>query len=249
MNKSKFLVGLLILLYILFTIFEFSGNRFIAYNINTLLIPLIAVIYFLHVKRKGVLFVLFLVCYSLSDIIALFINIVSDEVYNKIYKYDYLIGNMLYILAYSFLLIKILKSISFSHIFREYKIHLFILTLLNIYLVYVLQEILAPFDGKDNDYYLELIYNVIMLMLLSAALLNYFYRDNKKSLYLFLGSLCIVFSEVIGLANAYIAQRSLLTFLSATLSLLAFMFFYKQAKLLNEVSDEKEYLIFDELEL
>ena len=47
----------------------------------------------------------------------------------------------------------------------------------------------------DIDYYFELVYNIITLSLLSIALLNYFYRDNQKSLYLFLGVLCLVFSE------------------------------------------------------
>jgi hypothetical protein len=244
MDKSKFLLGLLILLYVLFAFFEFSGRTNISYDINTLLVPIITLIYILLVRKKSVLFLLFLVCYSLSDLMGLYTNTTSDEIYNKIYEYDYLYGNILYILAYAFLLINILKSISFKHILREYKIHLFVLIMLNTYLVYVLQEILKPFNGTYNDYNLELVYNIVMLTLLSAALLNYFYRDNKKSLYLFLGSLCIVFSEVIGVAYIYISQRSLLNFLATTLALVAFIFFYKQTGFLNEINqEEKDYLM------
>ena len=85
-----------------------------------------------------------------------------------------------------------------------------------------------------NEYFVEIIYNISMLLLLSASLLNYFYKDNKKSLFMFLGSLSIVFSEVIGVAYMYVAEQNLLNFISTTLTILAFYFFCKQTKLSNE---------------
>ena len=113
------------------------------------------------------------------------------------------------------------------------------------YLIYVLQVIVKPNISIDIDYYFELIYNIVTLLLLSIALLNYFYRDNHKSLYLFLGVLCLVFSEVIDIAFIYVAQRSILNFLATTLSLGAFYFLYQQSKLLNTSREEASYYIHD----
>ena len=114
--------------------------------------------------------------------------------------------------------------------------------MLNVYLLYVLHNIIKPNLTSESDFYMEFLYNVVMITLLSFALLNYFYRDNKKSLYLFLGALCIVFSEVMDIAYIFIAQRSLLNFLATTLALGAFYFFYQQSKLLNTINDEKSYM-------
>ncbi|WP_246067739.1 hypothetical protein [Changchengzhania lutea] len=148
------------------------------------------------------------------------------------HKVDYFIGNSLYILAYLFLLIEIAKSMSLTHVIRNFKIHILVLVALNVYIVYVMQVIVNP-HVQTSEYYVELLYNTVMLLLLSIALLNYIYRDNKKSLYLFLGSLSIVFSEVISVAYIYVSDKSLLNFLSITLAVIAFYFFFQQSKMRN----------------
>jgi hypothetical protein len=109
--------------------------------------------------------------------------------------------------------------------------------------VYVLQVIVNPYVGMTNVYYMELVYNIVMLSVLSVALINYFYRDNKKALYLFIGSLAIVFSEVIDVAYMYISNKAFLNFLATTLAVIAFYFFLKQANLKN--NSVKEY-VFEE---
>lgn len=228
MYKSKVLVGLVLLLYLLFVIFEFSENYAIAHNFDTLILPLITVIYILYASRKNVFFLLFLLCYSISDLMGLFGDYIPYEI-------DYYLGNSLYIMAYFFLFIKITRYMSIMHVLRNFKIHLIVLLALNIYLVYVLQVIVSPYvDMQSAEFYIELAYNTMMLLVLSGALLNYFYRDGKKALLLFVGSLCIVFSEVIEVAYIYIAQKSLLGFLSTTLALAAFYFFYQQSRLVHE---------------
>ena len=85
-----------------------------------------------------------------------------------------------------------------------------------------------------NEYFVEIAYNVSMLLVLTASLLNYLYRDDKKSLLIFLGSLSIVFSEVLGVAYMYVDQQNLLNFLVTTLTLLAFYFYFTQSNLKNE---------------
>ena len=233
MNKSKVLIGSVLIVYILFSVFEFTGKYELSFYFDSLIIPLITLIYILYVKKKDIYFLLFLLFYTIGDFFVLGINFVSYQEGVMLFEYEYHIINSMYIIAYIFLLIKISKSLSFSHVIKNFKIHLIVLTILNVYLIYVLQVIVKPNISIDIDYYFELIYNIVTLLLLSIALLNYFYRDNHKSLYLFLGVLCLVFSEVIDIAFIYVAQRSILNFLATTLSLGAFYFLYQQSKLLN----------------
>jgi predicted neutral ceramidase superfamily lipid hydrolase len=190
------------------------------------------------------------VFYSISDLFGmitenvLYYNVSSEEGV-IFHEYQYYIGSSLYILAYFFLFIKISNSLSISHILRNFKIHLLVLSILNIYLVYVLQIIVKPRVEFKYECNVELVYNIVMVSVLSAALLNYIYRDNKKSLYLFFGSLFLIFSEVIDVAYIYISQKSLLSILGTSLALGGFYFFYQQSKLINEENEEKKYMVLD----
>ena len=245
MYKSKALIGFILLCYVLFTIFEFSGNDLVAYNLNSLIVPLIALTYILFIKKKSILFFLFLIFYSIADLMGLVISNMPLDQTLKLYDFEYYVGNSLYILAYIFLIIKIGKTLSLSYIMKNFKIHLLVLISLSIYLVYVLHVIINPNLVLESDYYIELIYNIVVVVLLTTALLNYFYKDNKKSLYQFLGSICFAFSEFIDVAYIYIMQKSLLNVIATTLALGAFYFFYQQSKLLNEKTKEKNYMLFD----
>ncbi len=232
MNKSKALVILALLLYILSVIFQFSDEDVIANALKSIILPVVTLLYFVKIKKKSLFFTLFLVLFSISDLMIFSTPYISHNV-------DYYLGNSLYILAYASLLVEVSKSISLLYVLRNYKIHLLVLTILNIYLIYVLQVIVDPFVDKTNEYYVELIYNIVMLLLLSVSLVNYFYRDNVKSLSMFLGALCIVFGEVIWVAYTYISERNLLNAVSTTLYVLAFYFFYKQSKIEQEVEREE----------
>ena len=245
MNKSKVLVSFVLIFYALFVFFEFSGKYNLSFYFDTLLIPLITLIYILFVKRKSVYFLLFLVFYTVGDLSVLFLDFVPFDENSVFSNFQYCITNSMYIIAYIFLFIKIIKSVCLKHILKHFKIHLIVLTALNVYLIYVLQLIVKPNLDIEMDYYFELIYNLVTLLLLSMALLNYFYRDNQKSLYLFLGTLCLVFSEVIDIAFIYIAQKSILSFLATTLSLVAFYFLFQQSKFLNTSREHDTFAIAD----
>ncbi|WP_299550223.1 hypothetical protein [Seonamhaeicola sp.] len=243
MNKSKVLVSLVFVIYLLFAIFGFMGKEAVAFTLNSLIIPSIAIIYFIFFDKKTIFFSLFLICYAASDLIGLIVSLIPyNESFLLVRNIDYYVGNSLYILSYMFLAIEICKSLNVKHILKNFKIHITVLTALNVYLIYVLQLIVDPEQKMPvGKYFLELTYNIVMLLLLSGALLNYFYRDNKKALYLFLGALCIVFSEVIEVAYLYISQRSLLNFISTTLALSAFYFFCKQTAL-SDVREEEMHV-------
>ncbi|MCL5128499.1 MULTISPECIES: hypothetical protein [unclassified Algibacter] len=233
MYKSKFFVVLIVAVYVLFVVFEFSGNSKLALYFESLIVPLVVVRYLIFVKPKNKLFLLFLVFFGLSDLLGVIDKFVYLDENSIYYEYVYYIGNCLYILAYTILFVRICKSINFRYILKNLKIHLFILAILNSYLIYVLHTIEKPEVGTSIDYYLENAYNIVILMVLAISLLNYFYRDNEKSLFLFFGVLCLVFSEIIDVANIFISESSLLNFLSTTLVLGAFYFFYEQSKLSN----------------
>ncbi|WP_372755268.1 hypothetical protein [Mariniflexile sp.] len=205
---------------------------------KSIILPTVTLLYCLSVKRKSLFFTFFLVLFSVSDLLVLIENFLPG-------KLNYDIGNVLYILAYASLIIEIGRSISFPHILKNYKLHLFVLAVLNIYIIYVLQVIVGPHYQKGSVFYIELIYNVLILLLLSMSLLNYFYHDNVKSFYLFLASLFIVFGEVLWIAYTYIAERNLLNVISTTLFGLSCYFFFKQAVLSNIGGKKRTSTLFD----
>lgn len=246
MSKSKVWGSLVLIIYLLFVIFQINDEFNISFLLDSIIVPLITLGYIMFAKERNLYFLLFLICYSVSDILGvtthyiLYYNLPYNESF-IFYEYDYYIGSFLYILAYIFLLFKVCKTINLTHVLKNFKIHLVVLALLNVYLVYVLQYIVKSEVEYKYEYIMEFSYNVIMLVLLSSALLSYFYRDNKKTLLLFFGALFIVFSEVMDIAYNYIDQRALLNVMASTFALCAFFFFYKQSQSKHEINHERDH--------
>ena len=212
-----------------------------AFVLDSMVVPIITIAYIIFSKKKDIYFLLFLMCYAVSEILGVATHLIlyynlpfNDRLI--FYEYDYYIGSALYILGYAFLLFKISKTIDLRHILRNFKIHLVVLTILNVYLIYVLQFIVTTELEYQYEYHMELVYNVIVLVLLSVSLLSYIYRDNKKSLFLLIGALFIVFSEVMDVAYNYIDQRDLVHVIAATFALCAFYFLYQQSLLRHEIN-------------
>ncbi|MEL0650941.1 hypothetical protein V6246_05865 [Algibacter sp. TI.3.09] len=241
MYKTKIFIILIAVVYVFFVVFEFNGNPGWAFYFESLIIPLVVARYIISVKPKNKLFLMFFVLFALADLLAIFDKIAYPDTSSDYYQYAYYLGNSLYVLAYFMLFFKMCQSINFKYVFRNLKIHLFVLLILDAYLIYVLYAIEQPNLLTNSIYFLENTYNIIILLVLSLSLLNYFYRDNEKSLFLFFGVLCLVFSEVIDIANIYISQSSLLNFLATTLVLGAFYFFYEQSRLPNVSPREDEH--------
>jgi hypothetical protein len=238
MYKSKILMGLVLIVYVLSVLFQFGNDSSIANSLKSFIIPIFTLLYFVTVKKKSLFFLLFLVLYAVSDLLLFIAPYISNKV-------NYYMGNSLYILAYTFLLLEVCKSVCVLYVLKNYKIHLLVLTILNIYIIYVLHVIVAPYVAKTNEFYVELVYNIVMLLVLSLTLVNYFYRDNVKSLYLFLGAMCIVFSEVIWIAYGYISASTFLNIVSTSLYMLSFYFFYIQSKLVYEEREEEVEILIN----
>ena len=238
MGKSKFLLGVVAIVYALYVYFQFQNEIVVSNVLRIFILPTITLLYFLTVKRKSLYFTLFLVLNASSDLLMLVEPYVSNNV-------NYYLGNSLYILSYSFLLLEVCKSVCVFHVIKNFKIHIIVLTILNIYIIYVLHVIVDPRLGQTNQLYIEIVYNVVMLLALSLPLVNYFYRDNVKSLYLFLGAMCLVFSEVIWVAYIYISASIFLNILSTSLYVIAFYFFYRQSQLFNTNRSEEMSVLID----
>lgn len=231
MCSPKVLATLVGFIYALFVYFLFSGNLLYADGVGALILPVITLGYFLHVKKRSLYLILFLVFHSISDILVLFSQYMSDDV-------DYFVGNTLYVLAYIALAIEIAKDLSISYILKHYLFSIIVLFLLNVYISYVLLQIISTYLDVGIKYVLELVYNISMLIILSLSLLNYFCKDSRKAFYILVGAICIVFSEVISIAYLYVSDINLLNFFAISLGLIGFYFLYEQAKLKYRKQDK-----------
>ncbi|GGG42891.1 hypothetical protein [Bizionia arctica] len=231
LTKSNILIASIIALCISFALFQFQDEYFISSMSKSLIVPLFTLLYFINVKNKSPYFTWFLLLFSFSELIN-FISFYLDT--DEALDLFYLAGNSIYIIAYILLLFEVLKGLKMSKVIKDYKHHLLILGLLNIYIVYVLLTIVYPAFSNTDLVYIELLYNVVMLLLLSFSLIGYFYNDNKKALLFFLGTLCIVFSEFIQIAYFYIIDTDMLNFASTLLFVLAFCFYYFYSRVRNE---------------
>ncbi len=224
MCNPKVQIVLLSVCYILFVCFLFTENVFLTQCFSALILPVITLCYFCSIKQRSIYFVLFLVIYSISDLITIF----SDSLPTLT---SYYLCNTLYILAYIALVVEIAQSLDFKHILKNYKFSIAVLFALNAYIAYQLLRIVNPDLILGSIYFVELTYNVVMLLILSLALLNYFYKDSRKAFYILIGALCIVFAEVLNIAYLYVSHQNLLSLLTISLGLIGFYFLFAQAKL------------------
>ncbi len=235
MKNTNILIFLIISFCVSFAIFQISDQEFLSNGSKSLIAPLFTLLYFINVPQRSMFFSLFLIFFSIAELSTLLEYFTLDWSQEQLDAY-YVIGNTVYILAYCFLIIEVLKTISLRKVFENYFIHVVVLLALNIYIIHVLMTIVNPDFQLDSQYLIavELVYNVVMLILLTMSLISYFYNDNKKTLLLFFGSICIVFSEVIQVAYFYIADQDLLNITQTILFVLAFSFFYFQSKVKNK---------------
>ncbi|WP_250432652.1 hypothetical protein [Hanstruepera flava] len=239
MGKSNILIGCIVLLFVAFAVFEFNQLYTCSELSKALIVPVFTLLYFVSVPRKSLFFTWFLILFSISELLAFSelwfdFETMTDAELLKFDDMYYLVGNSLYIIAYALLVYDVSRTLDFGKIFKNFAIHLLVLTILNIYIVYVLLTIVNPYVSGSFLFVIELVYNIIMLLLLTLSLIGYFYNDNKKSLLLFFGSICIVFSEVIQVAYFYISDKDLLNISQTLLFVLAFCFFYFQSKIQNK---------------
>ncbi len=193
---SKVLIGFISLVYILFVGFEFFEYSSVATQISVLIIPLITLLYFISVKKKTLFFSLFLICYSIPELMLF----VKDAM---VYQTYYYICNTLCVAAYVFLLIEIYRSINFKEVIKRFKVQVIVLAILSSYMGYVLFKIISPSLSLSVEYILEISYNILILLVLSVSLLNYFYKVIKNR-YSYFWALYVLFLAKLSILHTYI---------------------------------------------
>lgn len=229
MQIGKFLGALILTLSLLFLGLQFKGLEIEAAGVRALAITLLTFLYAFCVKNKHPFFFLFLIFFSLSEILNYVTWIVNLDVDPEV-DYFYYIGNALYIVSYLFLTLRIVVALNIKKVFLKFPIQIALLIILSLFFVYFISDTTRK-ELSQNEYYLELLYNAVVMFLMAMALVNYMFRDDKKSMNLLLGTICIMFSEVIQLAYFYIADINVLNVLCSMFLVFAFFFFYLQSRL------------------
>lgn len=229
MQIGKFLGALILALSIFFLGLQFKGLEIEAAGVRALTVTLLTILYCIRIKNKQALFLLFLIFFTISEILNFITWTINLDVSPNV-DYYYYIGNGLYITAYLFLVARIAVGMDFKKAFLKFPVQICLLLALSLFFVYFVSDTTKK-DFSYHEYYLELLYNAVVMLLMALALVNYMYRDDKKSMNLLLGTICIMFSEIIQLAYFYIADFNLLNVLCSMFLVFAFLFFYLQSGL------------------
>jgi hypothetical protein len=174
----------------------------------------------------------FLILFSLADILGFSRQFVSLP--DSSFDYFYYTCNSLYILSYLFLIVQVLKNMNIREVISKFPIHIIILVVLDIFCVSIVTETTKG-SLSIYEYSLEFLYNAVMMSLLTLAVINYINKEDKQAMNLLVGSIFIVFAEMIQLAYFYVSSINFLNVLCSLFLVLAFAFFYLQA---NESDSE-----------
>ena len=232
MNK-KIILTLLIFSALLLLVFQIIEEDSLGFIVRAIAFPLLTLLYYIKTKDKKSSFFYFLLFFSISELLGVFIYMAHK--YTLVNDLMYYIRNSLYIIAYAFLFIKIATTINFKENYKRLWFPGLILLFLSIYIIIYMSSITLNSDSfgdvKWYDYVLVITYNTIIKFLLTAALLSYLSKDSKKRIILFFGVLCIVFSEMIQIASFYLVSQKVLDITHTLLIILGFSFLYFQFEL------------------
>ncbi|MCT4628658.1 hypothetical protein [Winogradskyella sp.] len=207
-------------------------------TLSALMLVLLTILYCVWTKRKSKLFIGFLIAFTLGHILS-FLAWYGAEVKEGEVDYYYYGSNILYIISYLFLIFKIILPVNIKKVFKELVIPIVILFALDVFCVILVTDTTKG-TLSNNEYMLEFVYNAVIMVLLSVALLDYMYKNDNKSMLFLVGSICMVFSEIIQLAYYYIIDDKTLAFIFSFFLVVSFVFFYVQSQL--KFSDpEPEY--------
>lgn len=230
MLANRFLKVVLLLLGGVFVVLQGLAFDFEGSTVGALALVLLTVLYCGWTESKTRYFFWFLIVFMSAQLLS-FVAYYAPKVEEGQIDYYYYGANILYIISYLLLILKIISEINLRTVFSQLAIPIIILVILDIFCV-TLVTATAENEFSYYQYALEFTYNAIVMALLSFALINYMYRNDNKSMMLLIGSICIVFSEIIQLAYYYIlVNDNNLGFIYAFFLVVAFIFFYLQSQL------------------
>nr|WP_321224611.1 hypothetical protein [uncultured Psychroserpens sp.] len=237
MSLSKILGTFLVLLSVIFLGLQFKGLEIEASGVRALAMITLSILYAIKIKNKHPLFLMFLLFFSLAEVFN-FITWVIDFDSNSNIEYTYYIGNGLYILSYAFLIVRIVSTINMSKALLKFPLQSLSLLILGVFVVSLVTDTTID-ELTTPQYIMEFVYNAVIMVLLSFSLLNYMIKDDKKAMNLLIGSIFILFSEVIQLAYFYIADFNILNVLCSLFLVIAFLFYYLQSRLKYDVTGKQ----------
>lgn len=228
MLVNKILKVLLLLLGGVFIMLQGLAHEVEGAAVSALMLVLLTTLYCGWTTDKSRLFFWFLVTFTFGHLLsyaAWYMPLIEEGEID----YYYYGSNILFITAYLFLIIKVLSLINLKRVFKELSIPIIILFVLDVFCVVIVTD---ATDGRLStyEYILEFVYNGVIMALLSVALIDYMYRNDNKSMLFLLGSICVVFSEIIQLAYYYILEDKNLGFIYSFFLVVAFIFFYIQSQ-------------------
>ncbi|BAO77746.1 hypothetical protein [Winogradskyella sp. PG-2] len=245
MLVNKILKVVLLLLGGVFIILQGLAFEVEGAAVSALMLVLLTVLYCRWTTVKSKYFFWFLVTFTIAHLLS-YVAYNGPEIQKGEIDYYYYGANLLYISAYILLILKIIKPLNIKAVFSELSIPILILILLDIFCVTIVtataENVLSIYE-----YALEFAYNAVIMALLSFALINYMYRNDNKSMLFLVGSICIVFSEIIQLAYYYILKSNDLGFIYSFFLVIAFLFFYLQSQL--EFSGPEPAYLDEQLEV
>nr|WP_321236582.1 hypothetical protein [uncultured Psychroserpens sp.] len=229
MHLSKILGIVLVLLSIVFLGLQSQALELEASGVRALAMIVLITLYLIRVKQKHALFLMFLVFFTIAEVFN-YITWVKNFDLNPDIDYFYYIGNVLYILSYTFLIARIVVGVNMTKAVTRFPIQSLLLVVLGVFVVYIVTDTTKG-ELNSSQYTLEFTYNAVIMILMSLSLLNYMIKDDKKSMNLLIGSICILFSEILQLAYFYIADSNILNVLCSVFIVMAFLFYYLQSRL------------------
>lgn len=247
MLPRRILLVFIIILAIVFISLQVFELQEEAGYVRPVILPLLTIFYYLVKKDRTSNFFFFLLFYSIAEFSNLFAYYAQYSYFmNDLLYYG---GNTLFITAYVFLILEILKPMNIKKIFNRFTTYILILAALDIYSIILVTDIAIKSELLYGvfDYLTEIVYNTVIMLLLTITLINYISSYTKKAMNLLLGALCIVFSEVIQVAYYYVSEQNVLSVVYTVLLVLAFTFFYIQTNL--SYADSEVYEAIDELEV
>lgn len=229
MLLNKILKVVLLLLGGVFVVLQGFALEVEGAALSAFLLVLLTVLYCKWTENKTKYFFWFLVAFTLAQMLS-YLSYYSAELEIEQIDYYYYIANVLYMISYLFLIVKILVQLNLKAVFLELPIPILVLIVLDIFCVSIVSDTTANVLSI-YQYSLEFAYNAVIMGLLSVALINYMYRNDNKSMLFLLGSICIVFSEIIQLSYYYILPDNNLNFVYSFFYVMAFLFLFLQSQL------------------
>jgi len=246
MQKSKLILGIVIMLTVTYLGLQIFEQETAASFVRPAIIPLLTLAYIFKFKDISSYFFLFLFSYSLSEILGTLGYFAYEN--ELIDNFQYYTGNLLYLFAYICLILEVYKHLNIRKLIKQFPLHILILLVLDIYCVVLVSKIsiTSGYMVENIEFIIEILYNSSIMLLLTITLVNYLSNDSNKSMSLLIGSLCILFSEVLQVAFYYVKYIHIIEVVSNIMLIIAFVLFYTQSSM--SYSAANKFKTIDKLE-